>query len=218
MGLDVIPTRNHRRFLVEERRHACAILANDFPEQLSDILGCLANFKLVRSEIAVGGGGRSKVTERLDGYLRQRGWSKKTHSISMMVDGMERRLETHEVDNQKGRVAVEVEWNNKDPFFSRDLNAFRLLHELDIISVGVIITRTDELQELFDGLGYAQDKHGKWGLIGHKFGASTTHWNKLIPRVNAGGGGTCPLLLVGIRSQCYRDDLPDTPLVLVKPA
>ena len=34
---------------------------------------------------------------------------------------------------------------------------------------------------------------------GHpKYGSSTTHWEKLIPRVNLGGGGECPLLLIGI--------------------
>jgi len=31
-----------------------------------------------------------------------------------------------------------------------------------------------------------------------KFGQSTTHWNKLVARVDLGGGGECPLLLVGI--------------------
>ena len=36
---------------------------------------------------------------------------------------------------------------------------------------------------------------------GFKYGQSTTHWNKLIPRVNLGGGGECPLLLVGIEPE-----------------
>ena len=218
MSLDLIPAAIHARFQIEERRHACAILAEDFPEELADILGCLDNFELVRSEVAVGGGGRSRVTERLDGFLRSRGWNKKTHSVSMVVDGETRTLETHEVDNQKGRIAVEVEWNNKDPFFSRDLNAFRLLHELDIISVGVVITRADNLQRVFDSLGFAKDKHGKWGWIGAKYGASTTHWSKLMPRVNSGGGGACPLLLVGITGATYRDDIPGQPVILEIPS
>jgi len=38
-----------------------------------------------------------------------------------------------------------VEWNNKDPFFDRDLNNFRLLFELRAIDLGIIITRTDDL-------------------------------------------------------------------------
>jgi len=33
------------------------------------------------------------------------------------------------VDCFKNRVAIEVEWNNKDPFYDRDLNNFRLLYD-----------------------------------------------------------------------------------------
>jgi hypothetical protein len=72
------------------------------------------------------------------------------------------------------------------------LNNFRLLHQLSVLSVGVIITRLTELQEIFNDLGR-----------GASFGASTTHWAKLIPRVNGGGAGGCPLLLVGIGKSCY---------------
>src|ERR1700685_2517345 len=76
---------------------------------------------------------------------------------------------THKVDCFKGRVAVELEWNNKDPFFDRDLNNFRLLFELRAIEVGVIITRASELAYIFG-----------------KLGASTTHLDKLLPRLNGG--------------------------------
>ena len=31
-----------------------------------------------------------------------------------------------------------------------------------------------------------------------KYGRSTTHWDKLTPIVNLGGGGQCPLFLIGI--------------------
>ncbi len=203
MGLNLIPQHIHKRFQVEERRHACAILSNDFSDEFADILGCLKQFRLVRSEIVVGGGGKSKIAHRFDDYLKKRGWREKSTGIEMIVDGVKQPMETHQVDFFKNRIAVEVEWNNKDPFYSRDLNVFRLLHDLGIISVGVIITRCDELQELFNSLGLSTD--GK--RIGKKYGPSTTHWNKLMPRVNAGGGGTCPLLLVGIRRVCYVDDM-----------
>lgn len=43
-------------------------------------------------------------------------------------------------------VACEIEWNNKDPFFDRDLETFRRLHEDRAISVGMIITRGESLQ------------------------------------------------------------------------
>jgi len=95
-------------------------------------------------------------------------------------------------DNFKNEIGIEVEWNNKTEFFDRDLNNFRLLKDLRVLSVGVIITRVSELQEEFNRL----DK-------GSSYGASTTHWNKLIPKVDGGGAGGCPLLLVGIGFDCY---------------
>ena len=203
MGLEVIPLRTRDRYHIEERRHACAILAADCPEELKDIVGCLDDFQLLRSEIEVGGGGKSKIAQRFDKFLAQRGWKEKSIKVGRRIDGREIDTETHKVDFCKGLVAVEVEWNNKDPFFSRDLNAFRLLHELGVVSVGVIVTRRDELQEIFDGLG---------ARIGAKYGASTTHWGKLIPRVEAAGAGNCPLLLIGIGRNCYMDDAPAQPL------
>lgn len=95
-------------------------------------------------------------------------------------------------------IAVEMEWNNKDPFFDRDLNNFQALHHEGAIAVGVIVTRGPELQDLISEVFRA-------GVGGHsKYGSSTTHWDKLIPRVNLGGGGECPLLLMGIEPQRIR--------------
>ncbi len=197
MGLEVIPGRMRDRYHLEERRHASAILTADCPEELKDIIDCLDQFQLLRSEIEEGGGGKSKIAKRFDDFLASRGWKEKKVKVGRKINGKTTKSETHKVDFLKGRVAVEVEWNNKDPFFSRDLSTFRLLHELDVTSAGVIITRMDELQVIFDKLGRK---------IGNKYGASTTHWGKLIPRLEAGEGGTCPLLLVGITTRCYRDD------------
>ena len=92
-------------------------------------------------------------------------------------------------------MALEIEWNNKDPFFDRDLNNFRLLFELRAVSVGIIITRCDNLQEIFHSLGR-----------GSSYGASTTHMSKLLPRINGGGGGGCPILVFGITKKLYIED------------
>jgi hypothetical protein len=43
--------------------------------------------------------------------------------------------------------ALEIEWNNKDPFFDRDLENFKRLHSEGAISVGGIITRGKSLQD-----------------------------------------------------------------------
>ena len=110
----------------------------------------------------------------------------------MTVDGRTYPSPTHKVDCYRNRVAAEIEWNNKDPFFDRDLNNFRLLHELRAISVGVIITRADGLQRIFNDLGR-----------GASFGMSTTHMSKLLPRIEGGGAAGCPLLVFGITERLY---------------
>jgi hypothetical protein len=93
MGLDLIPKRIHKRFQIEERRHACAILSNDFPNEFADVIGCLGQFKLVRSEIVVGGGGKSRIAQRFDDYLKNRGWQEKSTGIEMIVDGIKQPME-----------------------------------------------------------------------------------------------------------------------------
>jgi Restriction endonuclease BglII len=114
------------------------------------------------------------------------------------VDKDEYHTPTHKVDCYKNRVALEVEWNNKDPFFDRDLNNFRLLFDLRAIDVGVIITRSSGLQTIFNELGR-----------GASYGNSTTHMSKLIPRLEGGGGGGCPIVTFGIRPEAYINDGSD---------
>jgi Restriction endonuclease BglII len=110
----------------------------------------------------------------------------------IIVDDLEYHSPTHKVDCFKNKVAVEVEWNNKDPFFDRDLSNFRLLFELRTVDVGVIITRCSELQDIFDELGK-----------GSSYGTATTHIGRLLPRLNGGAGGGCPVVAFGIRKQAY---------------
>ena len=127
--LDSIPKILRDRYRFEEREHAYSILAGDFASEWKDLLDCLKAFTLRKGYITKGGGGRSDIPQTLDGFLKERGWSKK---------------------------------------------------------------RVSELQAVFDDLG-----------IGKKYGSSTTHWDKLIPKVSGGGAGGCPLLLVGLGVACY---------------
>lgn len=192
MALEIVPADLLDRFRFQEWQHACSILANDFPNEWTDLLGCLLGFTLKKSAITTGGGGRSEIPRYLDGYLADRGWAERQFDIGIRIDGEEIKTPTHKIDNFKNRVGVEVEWNNKTEFYDRDLNNFRLLHQLRVLSVGVIITRVSELQGLFNSLG-----------IGTKYGASTTHWDKLVPKIDGGGAGGCPILVIGITEACY---------------
>lgn len=195
MSIDLLPdfVRNH--YEVHEWRHAIAILLNDFPREWQDITEILTGFRLMKSHIAVGGGGKSKVAEAIDSAFYGRGWIEKAFDTKVVIDQTEVESPTHKVDCYKNQVGLEVEWNNKDPFFDRDLNNFRLLFDLRVISVGVIITRCDELQDIFNRLGR-----------GPSYGASTTHLSKLLPKVWGGSSGGCPLLVFGITKQLFVDD------------
>ena len=196
MAPSKIPAALRSKFQIEEREHAIAILAADYPAECADILACLESFTLKKSAILTKGGGLSPISQEIDGFLRARGWKEKKFDTKIVVDETEYPSPTHKIDNFKNRIGLEVEWNNKDPFYDRDLNNFRLLRNLHVLSVGVIITRSSELQGVFDDLGK-----------GASYGPSTTHWGKLIPKVDGGGAGGCPLLLIGMGLNCYRADL-----------
>jgi hypothetical protein len=205
MTTDLLPEFIRRNYEVHEWKHACAVLAGDFLEEWDDIIKVLTDFRLKKAYITQGGGSKSLVAGALDAAFRQLGWQEKSFDTKITVDNSEMPSPTHKVDSFKNRVALEVEWNNKDPFFDRDLNNFRLLFDLRAIHVGVIITRTDELQEIFNSLGR-----------GSSYGASTTHMSKLLPRVEGGGGGGCPLLVFGITRKLYVVDDAVEPEVVAR--
>ena len=180
------------RYEVHEWRHASAILAHDFPDEWRDIVDVLTAFRLRREWIEVGGGNKSRVSAFIDGALARRGWSERQFRTGIVVDDSLTESPTHKVDCFKNGIGLEIEWNNKDPFYDRDLNNFRLLFGLRALSVGVIVTRSDALQRIFRTLGR-----------GSSYGESTTHMSKLLPRIEGGGGAGCPLLVFGITEALY---------------
>lgn len=195
MAFNDIPSFIREHYETHEWRHATAVLAKDFPQEWTDIVTVLTNFRLKKSDIVTAGGGKSPIAIAIDTAFMNKGWHQKQFETEIVVDGMGTQSPTHEVDEYKNHVAVEVEWNNKDPFFDRDLNNFRLLFDLRVISVGVIITRCDELQRIFNALNK-----------GKSYGASTTHMSKLLPKLKGGGGGGCPILVFGISQKLYVED------------
>ena len=192
MGIDLLPDDIRETYQVEERHHASAILKTDFPKEWKDIIAVLQAFKLKRSDLSKPGGNKSPIAKALDGLFFDREWVEKSFDIKVTADGKETLAPTHHVDYYKDRIAVETEWNNKDPFFDRDLTTFRLLFEHNVLSVGIIITRADELQELFNEVG----KKSAAGM-------STTHMSKLIPKMYNQASGGCPVLAFGITRKKY---------------
>ncbi len=131
--------------------HAEAILKHDMASAAEEIETVLTNASVSADELVRGGGGEGELTQRLRRALAERGWRKHNFEIKKIVDGVEKESVSHEVDHVKrfdqGTFALEIEWNNKDPFFDRDLENFKRLHADGVISIGGIITRGASLQD-----------------------------------------------------------------------
>lgn len=240
---DPISALATRGFDIQYLSHARSILAGDFAPQLSELAGVLADLSLPVTEIIGSGGGETRFTQRVRHALAELGWRKHNFVITKMIDGVQKEATSHEVDHVRtvesvGTIGCEIEWNNKDPFFDRDLENFKRLHAEGAISVGVIITRGSSLQaELWNLVRrFANERNvsdfeslaavgvsptpkqvrnikqrvernrdpvpfaDAWtdNFVSNKFGAATTHWEKLLARVARGVGNPCPLLHIGL--------------------
>lgn len=234
-------------FDVATRNHAQAILSGDFSEEIEGLVGALLSFQISAREIIKSGGGQAASTMRLRDALYGKGWKKHEFIVQTIVDGLEREATSHEVDHVRrcpaGTLALEIEWNNKDPFFDRDLENFQRLHAQGAISIGILVTRGATLQtELTKIVASTIRKEGivdaselrDWGMkerterqmrllsvllerqipfadafaqsfVADKFGAATTHWEKLEDRIKRGVGNPCPLLLIGLPLSAVSD-------------
>jgi hypothetical protein len=137
-------------FQIEFYSHARAILLGDFPEPMKELGNVLGNVTVPIEEIVASGGGEAKGTQRLRRALVEKGWRKGRFTVVKKINDVEKESITHEVDHVRGTdggtLALEIEWNNKDPFFDRDLENFKRLHTEGAISAGVLITRGRSLQ------------------------------------------------------------------------
>ena len=240
---DPISTLKKQGFDVQYLSHAKSILTGEFAAQLLELAGVLSELSLPITEIIGSGGGETRFTQRARNALAHLGWKKHNFVVAKIIDGVQREATSHEVDHVRsvplvGTIGCEIEWNNKDPFFDRDLENFKRLHAEGAISVGVIITRGSSLQtgmwdlvrrfanerkirdfESLSLLGVTPtpkqvrnikqrverardpvDFGDAWtdNFVSNKFGAATTHWEKLQARVARGVGNPCPLLHVGL--------------------
>ena len=139
-----------RAFNYQSTHHADAIIAQHFHYAISEIEEILLELEIPVWELIQGGGGLARVTQRIGRDLNSKGWKKGKFEIVKSVNGSTTSSITHEIDHVKkfeqGSLALEIEWNNKDPFYDRDLTTFSRLHSNGAISVGIIITRGDSLQ------------------------------------------------------------------------
>jgi hypothetical protein len=195
VAISALPSFIRKHYEIHEWRHASAVLYTDFRKEWNDIIAVLTEFRVRKSAISVKGGGKSLVSGWIDEAFTQRGWQERKFATQIRVDKNVFDSPTHKVDCFKNSVGVEIEWNNKTEFYDRDLNNFRLLFELRALNVGVIITRCDELQDIFVSLGR-----------GVSYGATTTILSKLLRKMEGGSGGGCPVPAFGIKKSLYDEN------------
>lgn len=144
-----------RGFDVLAVHHAEAIISRDMPNAEREIESVLLDLQIPVLELVAGGGGEAQATQRLRRGLAGQGWVKRNIRVQKTVRwddaGPDRTVASlsHEIDHVKpfgeSVFALEIEWNNKDPFFDRDLESFKRLHAEGAISVGGLITRGESL-------------------------------------------------------------------------
>lgn len=199
--IDSLPEAVLSKFDVFDWRNALAVLSTVHPDEWKEICDVLTKFSLRWSDVTKKGkGNKSEMAGILDSGLYRSGWVEKQFKTEIVVDDSRRSTPTHEVDCYKNRVALEVEWNNKDPFYDRDLNNFRLLFDLNVIDAGVIVTRSTSLQR------WMKANYALFGKQKETYGTSTTHDEKLYPRILGGGAGGCPVVVFAIKPEAYIDD------------
>jgi len=186
---DHIPDDISNLYEIHDFKHAAAILSTEFREEFQEVCTALRNFRFTEEDIIIGGGNESNIPKKFSNILRPMGWKQEQLNAKMLIDNIVIRHDTHKVDYIKGRVAFDLEWNSKDQTFDRDLYAFRTFYEYNKISIGILVTRSNDLDPYFAILGKK---------IKDKYGASTTHMGKLLPRLEAGRNGGCPVLVFGI--------------------
>ena len=192
--------------------HALEILTQSCEEEWNDLKNCFENLSFTLDDILKAGGNESPIPKKFDDLLYPHNWREIRITGDLLVKMYPRQqaqrrgrfsdtpndekiiegyIDGHNIDFIKNKVAFDLEWNSKDQTFDRDLLAMRTYFDCGLIDVGVIVTRAEELNDIFRQLG-----------IMPKYGASTTWMGKLTYRLNSRRNGGCPILAVGIKKNC----------------
>lgn len=227
----VFPESILARYAFAEVRNAASAIAGTNPKEFGDILSVLDNFWLTLASLTDPGKNKGVIAKTLDAAFRQKGWREAGHDsettftlrLQPYAEGGEKKAEVrtykfethgHKVDNVHGRVALDVEWNAKDGNLDRDLANFRALHEAAVIDAAVMVTRHQERTKY--AANYLAEKGNviRYNAKGARkillATTTTTNLEKLIPRLEVGNAGGCPILAVALTELCYKAG-PDDP-------
>lgn len=207
-----IPEELKKKYEFHSYGHALEILTEAYPKEWQEIQDCLQQLVITKEDILTAGGNESPIPKKFDKVLYPYGWREIRITGDLLVKMYPRQsalrrgrfsdqpfdekliqgyIDGHNIDFLKNQVAFDLEWNSKDQTFDRDLLAMRTYFDCGLIDVGVIVTRSEELNDLFDAFE-----------VKKKYGASTTWMGKLEYRLKSRRNGGCPILAVGIKKAC----------------
>lgn len=221
---DYIRPELRNKFEFHNYGHALEILCQAFPEEWNELQDCLSRLVITTDDLKKAGGNESPIPKKFDDVLYPYGWREIRITGDLLVKLYPRRsdkrgrfsdepfdqkviegyIDGHNIDFVKNKVAFDLEWNSKDQTFDRDLLAMRTYFDCGLIEVGIIVTRSEELNEIFRTL---TDEKGE--TLIKKYGASTTWIGKLLYRLKSRRNGGCPILAVGIRQSCVKGSCDD---------
>ena len=205
------------KFEFQNYGHALEILNEAFPIEWQEIQDSLEKLSISIDDIRAAGGNETAIPKKFDDVLYPLGWREIRISGDLLVKIFPRKanlrgrfadapinskiiegyIDGHNIDFIKEKVAFDLEWNSKDQTFDRDLLAMRTYFDCGLIEVGIIVTRSKELNDIFK---VVTDDKGK--PIMPKYGASTTWMGKLEYRLKSRRNGGCTILAIGIKKAC----------------
>jgi hypothetical protein len=176
------------------------LLGSAFPQHYMSVCRALEAWTVSWSDVITPGGNLSIPSKKFVSAFGAEGWEEtefrletrlqdrltiaRTHKIDLFKAGLD-------LDNPYPGIGIELEWNNKDEFFDRDLINFEALHRARGLAVGILVTRGPSLQAELVSRGDAWRR---------RFGSRTTHWEKLEPRLDLGRGGATPIVAFGLEA------------------
>ena len=105
----LIPDEISKLYEIHNWRNAAQILASSYPAEFEDVLDILGKFRLRKSDIIVGGGAKSNISDGIDGAFFERGWKERQVSYKVTIDDSVRETNTHKIDCYRNRVGLDEE-------------------------------------------------------------------------------------------------------------
>jgi len=227
---EVLPQDILDRYQVMETGSAAKIIQAVCADELSDVISVMRSFVLTSRLLLTPGGNRGPIPITIDGMFDELGWvearvdiEKKTYffpgqsasvSAESNPDEYEGNLVSrtyqrgYSIDNVKGRLVADVEWNPKDGNLDRDFAAYRAWYNEGIIVAAILITRLhDSTKELARTIWQQYiNEHPEFAKEKQPVDLSTTttaNFEKAVQRIIRGDLGTCPILMFGIGEKAW---------------